>query len=491
MLFPPGFELVIWIGGHSGLVQAYQVLILYALVLELYSGFVTRPLAPPTMGELLTLVSHAGEDRLELFQRVVAASEVSPGGKYRHWDTLRQLTPPAGLTSEHWWLAIKLARQPLLRPLPLKDHAGEPFVYGTPDEALALLHLIDQHASGQILMPEVVIGSDAAKRQYLVNSLMEEAIRSSQLEGATTTRRVAKEMLTTGRPPRNRAERMIVNNYRAMEFIREDVNEALTPKKVLELHRILTDETLDDPSAAGRLQSPNEDRVVVTNLKNEIVYIPPPAVQLPKRLEDFCDFVNRGSRGGGFLHPVIKAILAHFWLAFDHPFVDGNGRTARALFYRTMLSGGYWLTEYLSISKILRQAPGQYVRSFMYTETDERDTTYFILYQLRAIARAIEEFQTYLQRRIREIQELERLIDSEDAFNHRQLGLLRDAVRHPSHRYTFRTHARSHKVTHQTARTDLLDLRSRGLLRQRRMGREYVFTPVEDILTRLKLPKGD
>jgi hypothetical protein len=78
-----------------------------------------------------------------------------------------------------------------------------------------LLHYVDQHCSGEIAMAEVVTTDEQARHHYLISSLMEEAIRSSQLEGATTSRRVAKELLRTGRAPRDRSERMILNNYRA------------------------------------------------------------------------------------------------------------------------------------------------------------------------------------------------------------------------------------------------------------------------------------
>src|SRR5207237_1147704 len=85
-------------------------------------------------------------------------------GRYRHWDKLRHLTPPPGLSPEDWWLAIKLAREPLLRRLPLEDPEGQPARYCMPDEALALLHFVDQHAAGEVVMPEAIIGDEGAKR---------------------------------------------------------------------------------------------------------------------------------------------------------------------------------------------------------------------------------------------------------------------------------------------------------------------------------------
>jgi Fic family protein len=62
-------------------------------------------------------------------------------------------------------------------------------------------------------------------------------------------------------------------------------------------------------------------------------------------------------------------------LGYEHPFEDGNGRTARALFYWSMLNQGFWLTEFLTVSKILRKAPAKYARSFLYTEQDSNDLT--------------------------------------------------------------------------------------------------------------------
>jgi Fic family protein len=448
----------------------------------------TKVLSPPPLTTLLEEVSNAdAEKTADLFLRFSSLNlGVGPRGEYLHWDKLRHLKPPEGLTHEEWWLGAKLARRPLMRDLPLKDGEGRAFGYSIPDAAQELLHFIDQHASGEIKVSEVVTASDAARRHYLVNSLIEEAIRSSQLEGADTTHQVAKEMIQSGRPPTNRSELMIVNNYRAMEFMLETAGPKLTSEIVLELQRIVTDGTLDNPEAAGRLQTPKDERIIVSDrITGSILHVPPPAEQLPKRLEQLCRFANGAGNRGSFLHPVVRAILVHFWLAYDHPFEDGNGRTARALFYWSMQTQGYWLTEYLSISRILRQAPSQYIKSFLYTETDDRDTTYFVLYQLGAIRRAIEELHVYLSKKMAEVQEVESLIQRSDEFNYRQLALLSDAVRHPDRRYTFKSHSRTHKVTHQTARTDLLDLRQRGLLKQRKSGRQFVFAPPKDLARRV------
>lgn len=438
----------------------------------------------PTISEMLESVVEKGVQRLP---ELLGLGLIEDGRDYVHWDKLRHLEPPHDLTTEEWWLLIKWGRQNVQRRIPLTDPAGNPFVYGVPDLVARRLHYVDQRCAGEVAMSEVVTADAQARQQYLVNSLMEEAIRSSQLEGATTTRRVAKELLRTGREPKDRSERMILNNYRALQYMRDEMPAELTPEAIVELQRILTEGTLDNPDGAGRLQRPDEERIaVVDRIDGTIIHAPPPAEQLPDRLQSLCDFANESEGPDRFIHPVLRAILLHLWLAYDHPFEDGNGRTARALFYWYMRTRGYWLVEYLSISRILRQAPSKYTRAFVLTETDERDATYFIVYQLEIIQRAVEQLHAYLRQKIKDVRDMASLLKGSNQFNHRQLALLANALRMPDASYSFLAHAASHGVTHETARSDLSPLVEMGLLDQRRDGRRYTFTPPSDLASRLK-----
>jgi Fic family protein len=404
-------------------------------------------------------------------------------GRYLHWDKLRRLSPPDGLTHEQWWFGLKAARSVLLKDLPSKDVTGRNFRYALPDPAPEMLHRLDQNAAGQILIPEV-IANQATRDQYIVRSLIEESITSSQLEGAATTRPVAKEMLRTGRPARDRDEQMIQNNYRAMQYVRETRDEPLTPALVIDLQRILTQNAIDTPSASGRLRRADE-AITVSDHYGQVLHVPPPADQLEDRLIALCDFANRKTPDE-FVHPVVRALVLHFWLAYDHPFVDGNGRCARGLFYWAMLSQGYWLAEYISISHILRKAPMQYGRAFLYTETDDNDVTYFILYHLQVLRDAIAELHQYLAYKAAEVREAEKLVRAGGQLNHRQIALLTHALRHPNEQYTIQSHRTSHNIVYETARTDLLELATRGLFTHRTVGRTGYFYPAADLSDRMK-----
>ncbi|MFA5786268.1 MAG: Fic family protein [Actinomycetota bacterium] len=438
------------------------------------------PQKPPRLGDLLRGV---GPDRL---LEILETARPAASDGYPPWDKFRHLPTPPSLSLNEWWLGVKLSRLTALRPIPFLDTTGSPFKFGVPDPALAMLRRIDRDASGRIAIGEEVT-NQATRDRYIISSLIEEAITSSQLEGASTTRRVAKDMLRTGRPPRDKSERMILNNYLAMRKIGGISSESLTPELVLDIHRVVTDGTLGNPQAAGRLQLPTEERVQVFDERDLLLHAPPPAEELPGRLRQMCDFANE-EEGDVFIHPVMRAVILHFWLAYDHPFEDGNGRTARALFYWSMLHQGYWLAEFISISRILKKAPAQYARAFLYTETDDNDLTYFVLYQLDVIIRAIDDLHGYLARKIDEIKTVERLIRQVgEGLNHRQVALLSHALRNPDARYTMQSHARSHNVVYETARSDLTALAAKGLLSQRKAGKAFVFHPVPDLAVRLRV----
>ncbi|SBO42637.1 Fic family protein [Cyanobium sp. NIES-981] len=434
------------------------------------------PRKPPPLKELL---KHCGDLRETLRLLAGLAGEAS-GDRYLHWDELRYRTPPEGLSHEQWWLAEKLSRRPT--PLPLLAADGQAFWFSQPLVLQQALHQIDMQAGASVMAPEAVT-TRSTRDRYLLSSLMEEAITSSQMEGASTTRDVAKAMIRSRRPPRDRSERMILNNFLTMQRIQEVSKQALTPQLVRELHRLVSEGTLDDLADAGRLR-PAGKEVVVDGAKGTVFHVPPPAEELPGRLEELCRFAN-GETPKVFIHPVVRAIALHFWLAYDHPFCDGNGRTARALFYWAMLHQGYWLFEFISISSVINKARGQYERSFLLSESDDNDLTYFLLAQVKVIQQAIASLHAYLERKAGEVGALQQRLEGIAGLNHRQLALLRHALRHSGFRYTVLSHQNSHGVSHQTARSDLQKLAARGLLIAGKDGRREVFRVPEDLAARL------
>jgi Fic family protein len=437
------------------------------------------PQRPPTAS-----ISGLLSDPSRLTRAIQAVQGPTVDARYYHWDELRHRKPPEGFSVEEWWAGLKLMRLPQRRITPLEDVQSRPFWFTLVDPIPEKLHRIDTGTGAMFPAEERQPVNDHERDRYIVRSLMEEAITSSQIEGAATTRVVAKQMLRSGRLPRDTSERMILNNYLAMKQILARERQAeLTPEFVMHLHRTLTQDTLEDPTAVGRLRRP-EERVVVEDAYGQVLHEPPQAQLLESRLKQMCRFAN-GQSPSFFVHPVLRAIILHFWLAYDHPFVDGNGRCARALFYWSMLRNGLWLMEFISISDVIKRSQTQYGRAFLHTETDENDLTYFILYHLKIIEQAVDELHVYIAKKQQQTHAISRLIRDSVNLNHRQRALLSHALRHPDAEYTIESHQTSHQIVYQTARTDLHDLAGRGLLVDKKVGRTYVFTPPPDLQQRL------
>ena len=409
--------------------------------------------------------------------RLYSSFESALSAPYEHWERFRFRKPAPSFTAEQAWTVTKAARTFASRPLPFQAATPATFRFHYVDiaDVQRALHEIDSRARGLI-----GVGATSATPHdrdiYLQRSLVEEPFSSSVLEGAATTRENAKRMIEEGRRPKTVGERMVLNNYRAMEFIRDHRHEPLTPERVLEIHRILTEGTLDKPEKCGALRNAADDVRVVDEQTNETLHQPPLAHELSSRLQHLCDFANETAGKSEFLHPIIRSIVLHFMLAYDHPFWDGNGRCARALFYWCVLKHDYWLLEYISISAIIRRAPVKYGMAFLYTETDGGDLTYFVIHQLDVIQTAITELDVYIQKKAKELQGVERaLLRLEHTYNRRQMQLIHDLMKHPKTIYEIAAHQKLHGVSYLTARADLEGLARDGILKKSKRGVKSVF----------------
>lgn len=310
---------------------------------------------------------------------------------FEYWDTIKYKRCPEGCTPQQLWTYVKAAR--------VKSMMSVWGKYGITltltNQMQRMCHEIDMNWGGSWGTDSII--GDENKEQYLVGSLMEEAIYSSQMEGAATTRKVAKEMLRKKMTPKDKSQQMIANNYQTIQFIVSHKDALLTPELLLQIHQLMTEHTMQDPQEAGCFRS-NNDVVVENGITHETVHIPPTYEEIPNFVEDLCLFFNEKD-APQFIHPIIRGIIIHFMVAYVHPFADGNGRTARALFYWYMLKQGYWLTEYLSISRVIAKSKKSYEKAFLYTESDGMDMGYFVAYNMRVLQQSFKQLQDYIKRK--------------------------------------------------------------------------------------------
>jgi Fic family protein len=308
---------------------------------------------------------------------------------------------------------------------------------------------------------------------------MEEAIASSQLEGAATTRVDAKKILREGRKPKNTSERMIVNNYQTIRRLQEIRDQPLSRDLILEIHGNITKGTLDNEADETEFRTCNDIVVGSKNDPTSVCHYPPDCTKIPAMIDDLVAFANNDEE---YIHPIVKAIIIHFLIGYIHPFNDGNGRTARSLFYWYALKHHYDLLEYISISRIFVRAPAQYARAYLLTETDNNDMTYFIDFNIRSISRALEDLKQYIIRKKGEECESLQLVEQIPDLSFRQAEILRDFIKHPTRQYTVSEVAGKYKVSVPTARTDLLLLESKGKLKKFLDGKRLVFVYNRDKL---------
>jgi Fic family protein len=400
-------------------------------------------------------------------------------GRYLPFDELRYRWSP-GLDSNLCWALVKKARTAQYSSLvPL----GEPIQWGrfvlTP-LAQKAVSAVDRQATTAAL--EYMTGQigERAHFSYLLNDLIEdEAISSSQLEGAATTTRVAKDMLKRKRLPRTPDERMVIGNYKMMNFAWEKRYEPLSIELITAMHCVGV-EGIDDPQYSPGALRFNDD-VVVQDGEGNTVHAPPPAAGLASRLQVLSKWINQ-SHGDpdqvDYLHPLIKGIALHFALGYEHPFRDGNGRVARALFYWFMFKNDFSAFRYIAISLLLRNAPVKYGRSYLNTEADDLDLTYFIDFQCSVIVRAVSAFTEAYRKSLAYTESFDRWLLASgffDRLTEKQRAVYQVAKSGMAKEFTAVNVKENLNCSYNTASATLNGLVELKVFEKRKMGREWVF----------------
>lgn len=407
---------------------------------------------PPKIKEenlLETIVNPPQEEIVSIVDKI--------NDSYEYWDSVKYKKCPEGCSPIKLWTYVKASRMKIL------TSAWEKYriVLGITNQMQRMCHEFDMNFGGFWGASSIIPGN--SKERYLVSSLMEEAIFSSQMEGAVTTRKVAKDMLRKKITPKDKSQQMIANNYQTIQFVVQNQDTPLTVELLQHIHRLMTEHTLDNPQDAGRFRT-NDDVVVENGITHEVVHFPPSYTEIPEFVKDLCIFFNE-EKPKVFIHPIIRGIIIHFMIAYMHPFVDGNGRTARALFYWYMLKQKYWLTEYLSISRVIAKSKKSYEKSFQYTEADGNDMGYFVAYNLRVLDLSFKQLQGYLRRKQEEKKAANTFLQLGD-INDRQAQIIKMFVDNPKEVITVKDIQNKFFISATTAKSDIMGLVNRGLVNE-------------------------
>ena len=305
------------------------------------------------------------------------------------------------------------------------------------------------------------------KDEFVDHSLIEEAITSSIYEGANSTRTKAKELIAIGNRAKDKDEQMLINNYRTMQWIKKNFSLPISNKLILRIHEMITEKTLEEGCGQFR---------------DDVVYIGKhegmPYNQVTKALEEVIQIITNHPRLLNRQCSLIQSILFHYFIAYIHPFFDGNGRSARALFYLSAMKNNLKFLELLSISASLRHG-SKYERSFDLVKKYELDLTYFIDFCLDLLLFALHH--TY--RRITYLKDILRFIDVME-INYHQVTLLQKMTLNKYKPITIEEYAGSINKSRELARQDLKDLVKKKLLREDKKGKKHVYYIQSQILSK-------
>lgn len=174
-----------------------------------------------------------------------------------------------------------------------------------------------------------------------------------------------------------------LNVLKSMDNYIEDGK--ITEKNVLKLHENITHYTLEYTYLEGQYRS---EPVYVVNREGDVVFTPPNANLVQGQMEDLLDWINNSS---GELNAVISAGIIHYEFVRIHPFVDGNGRTSRALaaiyLYLRGFDVDFTLDEYYNSN---RQA---YYQALNSVDQKTQDLTDWLLYFLEGFLISLREIK--------------------------------------------------------------------------------------------------
>lgn len=396
----------------------------------------------------------------------------SSNKKYLYWDKAKFLDPIPGFTKEESWHLIRSIRQISSTPTPIRTPKLQYFSFYRPKYTDKILHEIDMQSGGLFLTDKTASEQENERQRYLARGIVEESIASSQLEGADTSSQYAKKMLLENIKPKTKSEHMILNNYKVLQQIESKYkDEPLSIFMLQEIQMQLVQNTLSPEYIPGSFRKDSDDILVFYDQK--IAHTPPRISFVLKELERLVDYANNTE----FIHPIIKAIELHFWLGYLHPFPDGNGRLARAIFYWYLFKNNYWAMAYLPISTLLKRSPHDYAYSYIYAEQDNLDFTYFFDYNIKRISASIKQFQKHIN--LKSTQNIENITKIKSKFpslNNRQVHTLQFLLKNPHASTSANSYCLINAVTLRTAYEDLKKMRALNLLDITHQGKKIIYT---------------
>lgn len=365
------------------------------------------------------------------------------------------------------WPEVLEYRQIKAEFLPFNDQQDQPFWFVLTPQLQETLHHIDSRGKDSLYR----VVQKEIQDELIEQALIEEALFSSVIEGAFSTLRRARELIVEGKKPRDVSDQMVANNAKIMRYVLEHRNSECSLEMMHTLQGMVTEKTLDRAEDSGRFR---DDLVYIRNAQGEIIYTAPPAETVESSMQALIDWINK-PHDRAFIHPILMASILHTYFVYVHPYFDGNGRTARSLFYWYLLKHGYEFFRYFSISSIIQETRAQYYKALKDMEDCAADMTYVLLYMTKSIVQAIDVILQKIVERWRRNILFSTIRQKNILLNERQERFLKSLSVSKEKVGTIAKHQKDFHVVFETARKDLSSLERTGILQKKKQGRKFIY----------------
>ena len=224
---------------------------------------------------------------------------------------------------------------------------------------------------------------------------------------------------------RRRDKLEVLNYLKALEALSEyaEKNEVIL-KDILEMHELVSKGTLDNPEDEGAFR---DRQVVVGNrITGEIIFTPPPTPAVPGLIHEMLKWYN--SEDIDEIDPVIEAGIVHYEFVRIHPFVDGNGRTARILAALTLVKRGFDIKRFFALDDYYDQDRRSYYEALQTVDPTIRDLTQWLDYFVEGVAVSIEAVKNEVIGLSRDVKVLKE--KGQTALNERQMTIVQRMIEH-------------------------------------------------------------
>lgn len=198
---------------------------------------------------------------------------------------------------------------------------------------------------------------------------------------------------------RDRDIQEVLNYREVLKFIDRHKKGELSERDLLTIHKLTVEKVLK-PDESGNFRS---TQVVVKNSKTgQVSFVPPKAGEVKGLVGEFLKWLN--SDDASDLHPVLKAGIVHYVLAFIHPFVDGNGRASRAFATLVLFSEGYDIKKFFSLEEYFDRDAKRYYATLQSVSNQkvkslsDRELTPWLIYFCQGLAEELERVKQKVQK---------------------------------------------------------------------------------------------